>query len=281
MADLSVMTDSTLPIEFTAAANDTSRPFRVLVPRLIAGIVILSGWEILVRSFAPPFVAKPSGIAMAIPRVLADPAFAAATASTLGAVAEGLAIALVFGTIIGLCIGRSIVADRLLRHYVNSFYAMPMVVVVPLFALWFGYSGTARLATIVFAAVFSIIVNVADGARAVPREYTEVARAFRSGRLRALLDVVLPAATPYFLAGFRLAAGRALIGAVIAEYITAVGGLGYFILYNSRTFHHNEAFVGVLVLAAFGVAFEGLIAAGTRSLLPWYRRDEQENAIRL
>jgi len=268
------MTDHTLPIAFAAPANDTGRRLRVLLPRVIAGIVILAGWEILVRAFAPAFVAKPSGIVMAIPRVLSDRAFAAATASTLGAVAEGLAIALVCGTIIGLGIGRSPVADRLLRHYVNGFYAMPMVVVVPLFALWFGYSGAARLATVVFASVFSIIVNVADGARAVPREYTEVARAFRSGRLRAMLDVVLPAATPYFLAGFRLAAGRALIGAVIAEYITAIGGLGYFILYNSRIFHHNEAFVGVLALAGFGVAFEGLIAAATRSLLPWYRRDE-------
>ena len=155
------------------------------------------------------------------------------------------------------------------------FYALPMVVVVPLFALWFGYTGAARLATIVFAALFSIIVNVADGARAVPRDYIEVARSFRSGRLRALLDVVLPASTPYFLAGLRLAAGRALIGAVVAEFITAIGGLGYFILYNSRTFHHNEAFVGVLLLAAFGVGFEVLVAWSTRALLPWYRRDER------
>jgi ABC-type nitrate/sulfonate/bicarbonate transport system permease component len=93
--------------------------------------------------------------------------------------------------------------------------------------------------------------------------------------LRALIDVVLPASTPYFLAGLRLAAGRALIGAVVAEFIIAIGGLGYFILNNSRTFHQNEAFVGVLLLAAFGVAFELLIGGGTRRLLPWYRRDER------
>ncbi len=184
-------------------------------------------------------------------------------------------LTLIGGTILGLTIGRSTLADRLLRHYVNAFYALPMVVVVPLFALWFGYTGAARLVTVVFAAVFSIIVNVADGARSVPREYLEVARAFRSARLRALFDVVLPAATPYLLAGLRLAAGRALIGAVVAEFITAIGGLGYFILYNSRTFHDNEAFVGVLLLAAFGVGFEGLVGWSTRAFLPWYRRDER------
>ena len=114
--------------------------------------------------------------------------------------------------------GRSATVDRLLRIYINGFYAMPMIVVLPLFSLWFGYTGAARLATIVFAAIFAIIINVADGARSVPREYLEVARSFRSGRLRMLIEIVLPASMPYLLAGLRLAAGRALIGAVVAEF---------------------------------------------------------------
>jgi NitT/TauT family transport system permease protein len=269
------MVDSTLPAAASGTADNAGRFSRVLVPRLIAGAVVLLTWEVVVRLLAPSYVAKPTTVLTAIPRVIVDPAFLTAAGSTLAAVAEGLAIALVGGTILGLTIGRSTLADRLLRHYVNAFYALPMVVVVPLFALWFGYTGAARLVTVVFAAAFSIIVNVADGARAVPREYLEVARSFRSARLRALLDVVLPASTPYFLAGLRLAAGRALIGAVVAEFITAIGGLGYFILYNSRTFHHNEAFVGVLLLAAFGVGFEALIGWSTRAFLPWYRRDER------
>jgi NitT/TauT family transport system permease protein len=228
-----------------------------------------------VRALAPPFVAKPSGILIAIPRVIVDPEFLGATAVTLLAVAEGLAIALVVGTVIGLAMGRSVIVERALRHYINGFYAMPMIIILPLVSLWFGYTGAARLATIVFAAVFWIIVNVADGAKSVPREYLEVANSFRSGRLRAMIDIVVPAATPYFLAGFRLAAGRALIGAVVAEFFTAIGGLGYYILYQSRTYHHNEAFVGVLLLAAFGVAFEGLINGSTKRFLPWYRRDEK------
>jgi ABC-type nitrate/sulfonate/bicarbonate transport system permease component len=251
-----------------------SIPSRVL-PRAVAGLAILTAWEAIVRGFAPAYVAKPSGIILAIPKVITDPAFLTATATTLWAVAQGLLIALVLGTLIGLLIGRSITADRLLRHYVNGFYAVPMIVILPLVTLWFGYGSAARLATIVFAALFSIIVNVADGARAVPRDYLEVARSFRSRRLPVLCEIVLPAATPYFLAGLRLAAGRALIGAVVAEFFTAIGGLGYFILFNSRSFRHDEAFVGVLLLAAFGVGFDALVNLCTRHFLPWYRRDER------
>jgi ABC-type nitrate/sulfonate/bicarbonate transport system permease component len=245
--------------------------------RLACGLVLLLSWEIAVRAFAPAYVAKPSGVLAAIPRVIVDPAFLQATGITLAAVAEGLAIALAAGIPLGLAMGRSLIVDRSLRHYVNGFYAVPMIVVLPLVSLWFGYSGAARLATIVFAAVFSIIINVADGARSVPKDYLEVASSFRSRRLRAMFDIVLPSATPYLLAGLRLAAGRALIGAVVAEFFTAIGGLGYFILYNSRTYRHDEAFVGVLLLAAFGVGFELLVATSTRRFLPWYRRDEHAN----
>ena len=243
--------------------------------RILAGLFILVLWEAIVRAFAPSYVAKPTSVLLAIPRVIVDPAFLTATGITLEAVAEGLAISIVLGTLIGLLIGRSVAADWLLRHYINFFNAMPMVIVLPLVSLWFGYTGAARLATIVFAAIFSIILNTADGARAVPREHLEVANSFRSSRLRTIAEVVLPASTPYVLAGLRLAAGRALIGAVVAEFFLAIGGLGYYILYNSRTFHHDDAFVGVLLLAAFGVGFELVVNGSTRRFLPWYRRDER------
>jgi len=247
----------------------------VLVPRLITGLALLLIWEVAVRLLAPAYVAKPTTVLMVAPHVLTDPVFLRATGNTLAAVAEGLAVALVFGTVIGLLMGRSAALEKAIRHYVNGFYAMPMIVVLPLFSLWFGYSASTRIATIIFAAIFSIIVNVADGARSVPREFLEVARSFRSSRLRMMLNIVLPSSMPYLLAGFRLAAGRALIGAVVAEFFISVGGLGYYILYNSRSYHHNEAFVGVLLLAAFGVSFEVLVQAATRRFLPWYRRDEK------
>ena len=257
------------------SSTPASRWSGTTMPRLITGLMIVLVWEIVVRAFAPAYVAKPSTVVLAIPKVLIEPAFLQALGSSMTAVTEGLAITIVVGTVLGLLMGRSTTFDRIFRVYINGFNAMPMIIVLPLFSLWFGYSSAARIATIIFAAIFAITMNVADGARSVPREYLEVSRSFRSGRLRTLIDIVLPASMPYLLAGFRLAAGRALIGAVVAEFFLSVGGLGYYILYNSRSYHHNEAFVGVLLLAAFGVSFELLVNWATRRFMPWYRRDEK------
>lgn len=272
------MTDASITAGTAAAPASppvAKRAPSVLIPRLVTGAVILLAWELIVRLLAPPYVAKPTTVLLAIPRVIVDPAFLGATGATLLAVAQGLLIAMVAGTLIGMYMGRSVIAERAIRHYVNGFYAIPMIIVLPLFSLWFGYSSHTRLATIIFAAIFAIIINAADGARSVPREFLEVAHSFRSSRWRILPDIILPSSLPYLLAGFRLAAGRALIGAVVAEFFVSIGGVGYFILYNSRAFRHDEAFVGVLLLAAFGVGFEVLIGWITRRYMPWYRRDEK------
>lgn len=242
--------------------------------RIIAGIVILLVWEGVARVFAPPFIAKPSGIILVLPNVLTSGDFWRMAGSTLGAVFEGLAIAFVFGTVFGVAVGRVRMFDRMTSLYVSGFFAMPMTAILPLISLWFGYTEQARLATVVFAAFFSIVVNVSDGARAVPPEFIEVSRSFRGGAWSRLFDVILPASVPYLLAGLRLAAGRALIGAVVAEYFTTVQGIGYYILFDARTFHHNEAFVGVGVLALSGVLFEVALRQSTARFLPWYRRGE-------
>src|SRR4029077_20813043 len=75
--------------------------------RIVCGLAILLLWELIVRAFAPAYVAKPTGVVVAIPKVIVDPAFLNATGVTLWACAQGLAISIVFGTVIGLAMGRS------------------------------------------------------------------------------------------------------------------------------------------------------------------------------
>jgi ABC-type nitrate/sulfonate/bicarbonate transport system permease component len=246
------------------------------VVKLVAGIILLAIWEICARTFAPPFVARPLNIFAAMPRVFANDAFWAAAWSSLGAVLVGLVIALVAGTLVGLAIGRVRTAERMLGIYVSSFFTMPMIAVLPLLTVWFGYNEEARLATIVFAALFSVIINVGDGARSVPHEYLEVGRAYRARTRDIWFDITLLSALPYLIAGVRLAAGRTLVGTVLAEIYASINGMGMFILANARGLRQNEAIVGVLLLAAVGLAFEWLMNWVLRRYFPWYRREGRE-----
>jgi len=264
-----------------AATSAPSRPLRTrlaespLALKLAGGFFVLGAWEIVVRLLAPAYVAKPSGIAVALPGVVSSATVLSAAGVTLSAVGQGLLIAVVAGIVVGLLIGSVRLAERALSLYVNGLYAMPMVAIVPLLTIWFGYTSAARLATIVFASFFPIAMNVGDGARSVPAEYLEVARAYRARPHQIWFGITLPSSLPYLIAGIRLAVGRALVGAVVAEFIISVDGLGFYILFQSRTFHHDEALVAVLLLAGFAVVVDAAIDWIVRSRLRWYRAGEK------
>ncbi|WP_166351401.1 ABC transporter permease [Phytoactinopolyspora limicola] len=264
----------------THVGSAAGRPARTRRPRLpypvwvkgSTALVIFALWELFTHVFAPHYVARPTRVAAVIPEVVTSSEFLAALSGTVVPIVQGMVVAVVLGTVVGLAMGQVRWIDRSLKIYVYGLFALPMVAVLPLVTMWFGYTEGARLAIIVFAAFFPMALSMYDGSRSVSRDYLEVASSFRAGRLAVWFGVVLPASLPYVLAGFRLAAGRALIAAVVAEYLIGIEGLGFYILLNARSFRHNEAFVAVLALALFGILTLFLARWATRRWCPWYRQ---------
>ena len=257
-----------------AGSTEQSGARRVLgsgALKIGAGILLLLIWQFGVMLFAPSYIATPLDTLQRIPAVFADVQFGADVQTTLVSILEGLGIAVVIGTVLGLMMGRLPDLNRVLGMYVGTFYAMPLIAVVPLLTVWFGYTPTARLAMVVLEAILPIIYNVAEGARLVPSTFLDVTRIHHAPWWRVWLGVVLPNALPYVLAGLDLAIGRALIGAVVAEFVTAIPGLGYYILFNVRSFHENEAMVALLVLVAFALVLRALINLAISRGLRWYR----------
>jgi ABC-type nitrate/sulfonate/bicarbonate transport system permease component len=249
--------------------------------RVGTGVALLVLWEVLVRWLAPAFVARPTTVARALPDVLRQrnvppgtPKFWGSAEATIVAALQGLAIGVAAGVLVGLTMGRLRTADRLLRFYVSAFFAMPIIAMVPVMELWFGYTNAVRLAIVSLGAFLPVCLNVYDGTRKLPTHFVEVAQSYHARWWNVWFGIALPASVPYLLAGFRLAVGRVLVGAVIAEYIVNLKGLGSFILFDARTFHQPEMMVAVLFLALLGVLINLAADVGVRRFLPWYRRSE-------
>lgn len=273
---------ATAPVRTPPAGGPPAAPLQQAVPkrawwrrplllRLAAGLLILAVWQVVVEASGKSYVARPTGVIRNIPSVFSEGLFYSDIRSTLVAVLEGLAIAVVIGTAIGLVVGRLPDVQRVLGMYVNGVYAMPIIAIVPLLTVWFGYTPTSRLIVIILESSLPIVFNVAEGARSVPRTYLEVTRIHRAPWWRVWFGVALPASLPYVLAGIDLAIGRALIGAVVAEFIAAINGLGYYILFNVNSFHEDRAIVALIVLALFAIALRALVNYGVRRVLVWYR----------
>jgi ABC-type nitrate/sulfonate/bicarbonate transport system permease component len=255
-------------VEAEAARRERTQVF---LARAAAGLGILALWQVCAATLAPGYIARPLGVLGQVPAVFGDPSFWSAAGSTLLAVFEGLIIAVVIGTVIGLIMGRIRDVDRALRLYVDSFYAMPLVALVPLLTVWFGYTPLARLVVVVIEAVLPVIFSVAEGGRRLPAQFTDVARTYRAPWWRVWAGIVLPASLPYLLGGIDLAIGRALVGAVVAEFIASLNGLGYYILFNVRSFQEDRAMVALVLLVVFALTVRGLVSLFVRRELPWYR----------
>jgi NitT/TauT family transport system permease protein len=250
--------------------------------RLATGLVLLGLWEALVTAFAPFYVTRPSGVARVFWEVVSNRATPLTTLSgsfwfdvqtTLVAVFEGLVIGVVAGVLVGLAMGRLWPVEWALKYYVGAFFALPTIAILPLMTLWFGYTNTARLVIVIIGAFLPVALNVYDGVRKLPVTFLEVARTYHARWWNVWFGIALPASLPYLLAGLRLACGRALVAAVVAEYLLAIKGLGFFIRADTQSLHENQAMVGVVMLAVIGIVLNSSIDLATSRLLPWYRRE--------
>jgi NitT/TauT family transport system permease protein len=149
-----------------------------------------------------------------------------------------------------------------------------MVALVPILVLWLGIRIEAKVTVVFLFAVFPILINTYQGVRDADPRIIEVARSFRSSEWFMWRDVFLPWAVPYIAAGVRLAIGRALVGMVIAEFYTAISGLGYLIVRYAHIFDMDKALVPVILLMFMGVGLTAALKFIEKRVAPWSRKDE-------
>ncbi|WP_022887304.1 ABC transporter permease [Glaciibacter superstes] len=265
------VTESTRSIAVAAGALRAPkvRQRKVLLVAATALLILLI-WQIASAFDASGLVPTPSGILLAMPGVFTNPSFWIDTLDTSLAILEGLAIGVVFGTLIGLLTGRVRWLRGLTAPYVAGLYAVPLLALVPLATIWLGYSPVARLALITVAALLPCIVSTVDGARKIARELEDAAFVLHMPKRRVLFDLVFPATLPYIMAGVNVAIGRAIVAAIAVEFLASVPGLGRFILINARSFHQDASIVGVFVLVVLGVLGTTAVEAARRRMAPWH-----------
>ena len=181
----------------------------------------------------------------------------------------GLAAGTVVGIVLGLLVGRSRIAEALLDLPTIALYATPMVALVPVLVLWFGFGMWSKIVIVFLFAVFPVLINTTRGVKEADPQLEEVAKSFCSSERRKWLDLTLPSALPYIVTGVRLAIGRGLIGVVVAEFYTSISGLGFVIVSNANQFRTSRMFVPILVLMILGVVLTKALEMLERRLTPW------------
>jgi NitT/TauT family transport system permease protein len=176
---------------------------------------------------------------------------------------------------LGVLMARFRVVEHAVDMYVSALYATPQVAFVPLLILWFGIDVKAKVIVVFMFSVFPIIINTYQGVKSVDPRLLEVARSFVSSEAALWGDVILPSAIPFIVAGLRLAVGRALIGMVLADFLTSISGLGYMIVKYQNSFQTAKLFVPIVVLMFLGVVLMELVKRLQTRLAPWTQQSNE------
>ena len=193
------------------------------------------------------------------------------TRVTLTEVLIGFGIALVAGLVTGVAIDSSRIIERALYPLLIASQTIPMVVLAPLFLIWFGYGLMPKVLITALVAYFPLAVNTVDGLKSADRELLKLLKSMGSSRFQVFRLVKVPSALPLIFCGARISVAFSVIGAVFGEFVGAKEGLGYLMDRSAPQFETPRVFACIVILAVMGVSLFLLVSLAERIALPWRR----------
>jgi NitT/TauT family transport system permease protein len=243
----------------------------ILSGQIILFVVLMVLWEGIVRvGLVKPFwISSPSRIAQTLWDVTAGgEIFEHAWASFMETIV-GFGVGSLLGVLLGFALARWPTAEEILDPYLTALNSLPRVALAPLFILWFGIGEMSKILVAVTLVVFILMINTLAGARGVDGDIQTVARLLGATQRQLFFKVIMPASAPTIFAGLRLAMIYSLLGAVVAEMLSATHGIGYLIAFYAGTYDVTGVMAMLLLLSLVATALNYVMRTIERRTLKW------------
>jgi NitT/TauT family transport system permease protein len=201
---------------------------------------------------------------------LLDLQFLHHVAQTVLRLGVGLTIATVLGIGLGLAAATWPLGGRLLEPLIRVLAPIPKIALYPALILILGFDHASKIALVAADALFPILFATYYGALLVERKLIWSARAAGTSAAGCAIRVVLPAALPSVLTGFRIALVISCVVVFLAEMITSTDGLGHLLIRAARSFKTVDMFVPLVTISLLGLGLDAVVEAVRRRLLVGY-----------
>lgn len=241
---------------------------------LLSFLFLLIAWHLLTRlgGYERFILPGPADVWQQFLLVLDDGRLVKHTLITASEVLPGLLIGILVAAPLGYLLAHSPLAERFISPYLIASQAVPIIAVAPLLTIWVQSTYWSRVLVAALVVFFPILINVIAGLRSVPAELFELMRVLRATRWQIFRKLELPASLPVLLAGLKVGATLAVIGALVGEFVQPKSeGLGFLLVTARYQFKTDLVFVILFTLAAMALSMYGLVALLERRLLRWQR----------
>jgi NitT/TauT family transport system permease protein len=227
-------------------------------------------WEAVTRTHLVSQHALPtlSGVIVSWLRLMEDD-LAYHTALSIGRGAAGLAAAVVFGTAAGVLMAWYRPVRLLVRPFIQLFYPLPKSALIPLTIMWLGIGDISKITLIFVGCLLPVVVSSFNAARGVDHLLVWSARSAGANDHEVLWEIVIPAALPEILNGYRIALSLCFILVIAGELIIANNGIGFLIGFLGEGGDYKGMFAGVLTISLIGFAADRLYLIAMHHILIW------------
>ncbi len=243
---------------------------REVIAIIAVAVMVIGGGEFLLRFFEVPQYILPTPSAIAA-------VFASAEMSTIGQHYAYTLIELFSGYAVGASIGLVLAAvitqfpfvEKVITPYILLLVTTPMLALVPLLILNFGFGYTPRIIAVALASGPMVMINAATGFRRVDTMKIALARSCGASTLQIFTKIRIPMAMPMVIVGLMIGAIFGMITAVGADMSGGGFGLGSRLTTYSSTLRMPEFFACILILAVTGITIYAFFFWLGKKLAGW------------
>lgn len=244
----------------------------------ILPLMVIAIWEFAARDrLVSPFLLPPfSRVATRLWQDITSGELMALTGQTLLRLTISYSIAVIFGVVLGVLMGRVQFIRWLLDPVVSVGFPAPKIAFLPIFVLWFGIFDTPKIVMSVVSCIFPIVAGTWAGTQGVDKYLIWSAENLGATRRELLLHVIFPAALPQVLTAMQVALPIAFIVVIVAEMLTGGGGLGGAMIEGARLADTTRVFADLIVIGLLGFISLWALQIIRRKILAWHPEVLQE-----
>ncbi len=249
--------DSSVDVTNLSALTSTLggiRTWAEIAAIILFAVFVVGGTELLLRVLeVPQYIMPPPS--MIFGALISDfPLLAPHIGVTLTELLVGFAIGASIGFVLAAVITQFPFVEKIVAPYILLLVTTPMLALVPLLILRFGFGLEPRIIAVALASGPMVMINSATGFRRVDLAKIALARSFGASTLQIFLKIRIPMAMPMVIVGLMIGSIFGLLTAVGAEMVGGSSGLGNRLAYYSSLIQMPQFFACILVLAMIGIS---------------------------
>jgi NitT/TauT family transport system permease protein len=233
-------------------------------------VAIVAVWQVASVAFGIPSYILPSPTRILGGFAGIDAArWASHIWATLRVALIGYFIAIATSLPIAIMLTRSKSLSRAIYPLLVVIQSTPVVAIAPIVIVVLGAGDAPRIVITWMITFFPLVVSTSTGLVSTPEELIELSRSLRAPAWREITQIRLPYAVPYIFSALKISITLAVIGAVVAEFVAAQQGIGYFIQVSTSFFKLPQAWAGLVVLVCMSLVLFQMVALVQRLVFPW------------